>query len=436
MRILIISYSYTPAITPRAFRWSAITEYWARQGDCVDVVSAWKPGLSREELINGVCVHRVGGVITEALRSQLQQSGTRPNINCGKPTVFDVLSKKQNLTSVVKWIHDRTWKKVYWPDYACLWYFPALKKAKELLNLCNYNTIITVSHPFTGHLVGLNLKKKQQKIKWIVDIGDPFCFLEQMPINNYNLYKYLNYTWEYKIFNKANKIVVTTENTFNKYTDVFPNTNIKIHIIPPLLSFEDDQEKSNSLFSLKENTNIKLIFVGTLHKRMRKPDLLLRLFYELLHTHLAERVEVHFVGSINDCQKYFHPYKNLLNKKIYCHGKVSRSQAWQAMKEADVLVNIGNEFPYQLPSKVVEYASLGKPVLNLATITEDSSAAFFKDYPASLCLLGNDAGVNSEQFTQLIQFIEKLPTVDSHQLKSWLEPYHIAAIADAYKALF
>jgi glycosyltransferase involved in cell wall biosynthesis len=433
-QVLIVSHSYSPIVSPRAFRWTAIAEYWAKQGDRVDIICAWKPGLLQEEVIKDVYVHRVGGAVSEMLRSRLRNSPVHPKVQDNNPTEFNSFITKQTVTSFTKWLHDQTWKKVYWPDYACLWYFPALKKAKQLLKSCNYDALISVSHPFTGHMVGLTLKKYYPYRKWIVDIGDPFCFLEYMPTNNHNFYKQLNYACEKKVFRQANGIAVTTTNTLTKYSELFPDSANKIHVIPPLLSWDTSDTSQDSIFSRAE-PKLRLVFVGTLHKHIRKPDLLLRLFKELLHTHLAERVELHFVGSINNCQEYFQPCETFLNKQIFCHGKLSRPQAFQVMKEADVLVNIGNEFPYQLPSKVVEYASLGKPVLNLAKIDEDSSAEFFKHYPASLCLLGDDEGVNSEQFTKLIQFIEKLPSVNSSQLTSLLEPFRIESIAEDYKAL-
>jgi len=58
-RRLIISYSYKPANNPRSFRWSAIAEFWVKQGYQVDVVTAWKSGLPRQEVVNGVHVYRV-----------------------------------------------------------------------------------------------------------------------------------------------------------------------------------------------------------------------------------------------------------------------------------------------------------------------------------------------------------------------------------------
>lgn len=429
-KVLIVSHSYSPAITPRAFRWSAIAEYWARQGYYIDIISCWKPGLSRYEIVNGVQVYRVGEAISEILRNRLQ----KPTLNLNAETKnFNLLTA--NTKTLVKWIHDHSWKKVYWPDCACLWYFSATQKAKQLWKNNSYSNLITVSEPFTGHLVGLSLKNSFPSISWLVDIGDPFCFQEYRPANNHTLYKKLNFAIEKKIFIKANAISVTTNATSDKYAELFPESADKIHVIPPLLSIGKNCNSPKNFF-VKNDGKIRLLFVGTLHKEIRKPDLLLSLFNKLLNTHLEEKLELHLVGNLNNCYEYFKPYKILFNKKIFLYGKLNRFRAFQAMKESDILVNIGNDFTYQLPSKIVEYASLGKPVLNIAKIAEDSSAAFLKDYPASLCLRGDSFGVDSDQFANLIQFIEKLPSVDSSQLNLWLEHYCIKSISDTYKFLF
>ncbi len=72
--ILILSYFYTPDVSPRALRWSALAEHWAAQGQQVTVISAWEPGLPSEEVINGVCVYRVHSMVLEKLHGWFKQA--------------------------------------------------------------------------------------------------------------------------------------------------------------------------------------------------------------------------------------------------------------------------------------------------------------------------------------------------------------------------
>src|SRR5690606_335842 len=118
----------------------------------------------------------------------------------------------------------------------------------------------------------------------------------------------------------------------------------------------------------------------------RRPDVLLSLFRELLKTPLAEKLELHFYGDIKQCAHAFEENADLLGRGVYVHGLVEREIANEAMLQADVLVNIGNQTDYQLPSKVIDYMSTGKPVINLAAIAADSSARLFQTYPSALLL--------------------------------------------------
>jgi hypothetical protein len=72
MRLLIICSNYTPDLSPRAFRWSAIAEHWAARGHQIDVVCEWRPSRSRQEVLNGVDVYREGGKVSERLRHRLR----------------------------------------------------------------------------------------------------------------------------------------------------------------------------------------------------------------------------------------------------------------------------------------------------------------------------------------------------------------------------
>jgi hypothetical protein len=73
---------------------------------------------------------------------------------------------------MIKWIYDHSVKKTLWPDFACFWYFPAVDCANKLLQKEKFDTVVSISLPFTGHCAGLKLKKRYG-IRWVVDIGDP-----------------------------------------------------------------------------------------------------------------------------------------------------------------------------------------------------------------------------------------------------------------------
>lgn len=429
MKILIISYYYTPAISPRAFRWTTIAEYWAKKGEHVEVICSWESGLVRSEIINGVHIHRVGNTTVDMLQKRLGNNGSVKNI-----ILKEQKKTKNKLLLFLKWIYGHTWKKIYWPDFACLWYFSALRKAKYLLMTGKYDKLITVSIPFTCHIVGLNIKKYNPDMLWVMDIGDPFYILDATPVNNYKMYRRLNYLIEKKIISCADIISVTTEALAKIYRNVFPESNKKIYVIPPLISLSNNSDIENHV--LLNNDMIRFVFVGTLYKTIRSPNFLLQLFKRLLQTSLGDKLEIHFFGRNMDCINSFELYKDLFNEKIFTHGLVDHNIALQIMKEADFLINIGNTTSYQLPSKLVEYMSSGKPIINLIASSNDSSLPLIKDYPLHINIMDNDI-IEESKVLLLENFIRNSlgKVVNPEKVKQIINPFSEDKIIGQYTKL-
>ena len=437
-RILIISHSYTPFINPRAFRWSAIAECWAQQGFKVDIITSWLPNLKRFEILNGVEIHRIGGGVIERLRTALRpksRATTAGNPLQSAKSTTGIFSKLSGwILAVAKFANDKIWKNIYWPDYACLWIGSASLKAHELCAMERYATVISVSDPFSSHLAGKSVKVQYPGINWIADIGDPFCFRQDNPTNNHTFYRKLNYRKERQIFEMADAISVTTETTGRKYAELFPHTSAKIKIIPPMMAETATANDGDRV--LPENKNIKLVYVGTLYRSIRNPEYLLKLFKSLLSAHAKMNIELHFFGGNDDCRDIFEPYQFLFADKLTLHGLVSRSKVFKATSEADVLINIGNDNPYQLPSKLVEYAWQGKPIVNLHTIENDSSKGFLRDYPVILNLATSPNSSMEEQVRKLADFINRLPMPVSEKfLHNWREQFGVKTIANEYAKL-
>ncbi len=438
MRLLVVSYWYTPTVSPRAFRWSALAEHWASAGHQVDVVAAWAPGLAREETLNGVRVHRVGRNVRASVRSALRSLAARRGGSAAPVSDTRTSTDRASITShplhfrAARWVYDRTWKKVYWPDDAGPWYFPASRAAERLAERGAYDALVSVSHPFTGHLVGARLHARMPGVPWLADVGDPFSFLERTPTNNHRLYRGLNHRAERRVFQGADAVAVTTEPTREIYARLFPESAAKVRVVPPLLP-ETEAGAYPRVFP--DDGRIRLVFAGNLYRSIREPGFLLRLFRMLGETRLGDRAELHFFGNVRDCWDAFEPYRDRIDRSVFLHGTVNRDHAMQAMREAAVLVNLGNDTLYQLPSKVVEYAGLRKPVLNLVRAEEDSSAEFFRSYPAALTLVDRGQLPTPEEAERLLDLLLRAGRMEPHALDAWLAAYRVEAVAAGYESL-
>ncbi|WP_018757569.1 hypothetical protein [Paenibacillus terrigena] len=428
-KVLIICYDYLPIGSPHAYRWSAIAEKWVENGHQVDIVSVRKPGLLQQEKMKGVNVHRVAGGLLERVRKRVTSKVHAAQDQKENQTTLKSSAKKM-IVKTLKMLHDMTWKKIYWPDYACLWFYPAYRRAKSLQVKHGYDFVVSVSHPFTSHVVANRLKTKNPELTWLVDVGDPFCILEETPTNNVLLYQRLNYKYERLIFQNANAVGITPE-AIASYITIFPESENKMHVIPPMLTI---QKAPESLDVFKEDGKIRFVFIGTLYRKIRNPDFLLQLFRRMLDTPYGDRLELHFFGNVHDCEASFTSYEDLLHTHIFMHGVVEHHVALNAMQQADVLVNISNRTPLQLPSKVVEYASTGNRILNIADIDHDNSEIFFNRYPSAITIRSNLA-ILDEEVVSLLEKLFGMSNLKGETLSDWMRPYQLNTISDQFMGI-
>ena len=429
-RILLVSHWYAPALHPRAFRWSAVAARWAAQGHRVEAVCSWAPGLSHEETIECVRVFRVGGSLLGRLKDRLQKP---PAFRAAAGGTTGAPKGASALSGLAGWLSDAAWKKVRWPDYACLWYFPAVREARRLAAVAACDAVVTVSDPFTGHLVGLRLKEDSPATPWLADVGDPFSFQDGTPVNNARLHGGRNVSAEREVLSRVDAVTVTNPALMAEYAARFPESAAKLHVVPPLLSLNPPPPGSPRLFP--EDGKLRLVFVGTLYRDIRNPAFLLRLFGRLLDTPLSDRLELHVFGDVNDCGEYFEGSGESTKGKVHLHGMVGRETVARAMAGAAALVHIGNATRYQLPSKVVEYAAAGQPVINIVRVEGDSSMTFFKGHPAVRHIMEEEGALGGEVVEELARFIEDPPSVCPDALARWLEPFQAEAVAAEYGRL-
>lgn len=431
VRILLITPYYFPYINPRAHRWTSIAEDWAKQGHEVHVICSKRDGLKPETNLNKVHVHRTGyNSLKELFYNLFKSTNRRGEAQKNSSTTL----KRSRLMTLLVWFNETFWKKIYFPDDACVWYFPARKKAIQLLKAQNFDCLVTVSLPFTTHLVGKFCKKRYPKLDWIVDIGDPFSLQFNHQLNNHILYKKVNIKTEENILQKSEVVSVTTEGTkqlFLKHFEIEPS---KIHVIPPL------RKKTNptpSLLNLeKNNQQIHIGYFGSFFKNIREPNAFLDLIRTLIENYpsLKDHLVVHFFGDIIEHFLITFEQYNDLADNIHLHGLVSREQISAIMQQMDFLLNISNSTSYQLPSKSVDYLASGKPIINVCSIKKDLFKSFFEPYPIILNLLIVNNEIAKEHVAQLVEFIEtnKGKNVDGELIKGWIEGYEVPAISQTY----
>lgn len=429
--ILIISHRYYPQKNARAFRWASLAEHWASLGHDVDVVSVKTWDSAKQEDKNRVRIYRAADLFSK-IRYRLWGNIPLKRINTSaqksKKSLFRIIKLK--LSNIL----NTFWKTLYWPDKEFLWIMPAYYHSSKLISQKKYDLIITVARPFSSHVVAYLLRRRIKEITWLCDIGDPFSFDKDQKSNNLFLYSKLNRLMERKIFLNCDKVSVTTDETAYEYIKHLILDEAKFITIPPLFSLNSrpsDKKRYVQNEIEPQNDTKKLFYFGSLYDNIRNPLFLLNLIKEHNTIFPEHAVSIYFFGRHHDCIPVFNNFENALGNWIFLKGQVDRALVKPLMSEADILVNIGNRTTYQLPSKIIEYISTGKPVLNISSVKLDSSEQALTDYPLSLTIKESER-IDSNTLEKLHKFLFSSHKIEKRIIDNILEKHSLESLSKQY----
>ncbi len=378
-RILVVTHQFTPHVSPRTTRWSILCEELSSRGYEVHVITGTRQNGNENKnyQVQYLGSDRLGSLIESTRRA----SSKSEENNIIKKLFF----------FVAKRIYRLIYRVFAWPDYSMLWYFSVRMKIK---NIPDYDLLISVSLPFTSHLVAYTLNKKRGT-RWIMDIGDPFYLKKDAPENNKYLYSYLNKYFENKFYKHASKVVFTHKESMEHHKKTFDTLNQKSSLLPPVFHTKINKKTNN--FNYKK-TPVKVAYFGVLTIGVRTPDN----FLSFINALDMNNIEIHWYT--NEDSK--HMIKSVYSKssKNFFHDMVPRDEALDLMNnEYHALLNIGNQNPFQLPSKVIEYISTGKPIIHYSEITDDPVVGILNERSNSIIINRN---TNPEQAKK--EFKEKM----------------------------
>ena len=143
------------------------------------------------------------------------------------------------------------------------------------------------------------------------------------------------------------------------------------------------------------------VFAGSIYSQARNPAYTFKLFFMLREKHIRLRM----IGVEKKAAAVY--VKNgALSDNVEFYGTVPLEQAQKHMEEADVLINIGNIMTNQVPSKIFEYISSGKPIVNICTSHDCPTQPYLEKYPYVLNLFECDTDFDA-QVQKLEAFIKE-----------------------------
>lgn len=292
--------------------------------------------------------------------------------------------------SLKKYSFVRSMHKLFWPDdklfhqffYLLAYLFKYRKKDDR---------IITVSNPFSAHLIGMFLRKICGH-RWTIDVGDVFY--------SYHHYSFLNRWFEKKVILNADEIIVNSESLRNHFLSLYKIPTEKIRVIS-----NGTQLDFSKLKHIASET-IRLSYIGNTYDHTREAIEEMRILIACAKRS-GKKMRIQLFGNqfhkLHQLQKE-HPE---LIQIAYCYND---EELLNAYAQTDILINFANKNNPGLPSKLEEYAVSRLPVINFVYTEADASCPYLHETKCIVCHIN----IEAPDMQKLIDFVLKKHQTNEH----------------------
>lgn len=167
---------------------------------------------------------------------------------------------------------------------------------------------------------------------------------------------------------------------------------------------------------------IHCAYVGQIYSGVRSPEFVIKLF-------AAAREEGLVLHIIGNSEADAALWREKLPENVILHGRVPYEEAAGYMQAADILVNLGNVIPDALPSKIIDYFSAGKPILNFYRIKRCPTLPYMERHPAALSVY-EGGGLSEDLVRQVSGFCaahkgQRIPFAEMERLYQECTPAYV-----------
>ncbi len=262
----------------------------------------------------------------------------------------------------------------------------SVKRALKNINAWKFDVIVAVMGSFDVAAAAMIYKKKNPDIKLVVYQVDPCSTNEVSPSST----KKEREDFERELYSVSDGIITTPvlfEESKALYTKEIIDKMIPMEF-PNVVPVKDDNSKNNA--------DIRCLFAGNIYGNFRDPKYTLRLFDKV-----DSSIKFEVIGSVKPEVK-----SEFEQHSVLYHGPKPLEETKSELKKADVLVNIGNGMLNQVPSKLFEYISYGKPIINICKNRNCPTIPYLEKYKYALNLYEED-DIFEEQVKLINDFILK-----------------------------
>lgn len=263
---------------------------------------------------------------------------------------------------------------------------------KQIEILCErnqYEAVISVSMPIFTSVALAEAQIEAKKIEYRLD---PYAFNQ--------LERIIDFETKISI---EEKILCNVNHAFFPIPDYFDmshcdNLEKYLHKMSPLEFpniVEHKIRETKLSKSIKEN-GLSFAFVGYLYEDIRNPVSVLDFFVRLRRD---LNFKLYLIGG--GCEELLKKYQNILEDSLVIVKRVSADESYAVINRADYLINIGNTVRNMVPSKIFDYFSSGRPIINFVKSMECPSLPYTNLYKNCISVQEDKW---EEKYAELLEF--------------------------------
>lgn len=259
------------------------------------------------------------------------------------------------------------------PDAQWVWIADAAHAAQRLAAERQFSALVSYGQPWSDHLIGLRVHRATG-LPWIAHFSDPWTDSPYLR----------GWAWQWRIWRRMEAEVVreadalvfvspqAADHVMQKYPAAWRG---KSHVVPH--GFECGPGDGDAApRPSPADGRLRLVHTGRFYAGMRTPDSLLRALAALARRRPLDReLHVTFVGPV-DHQPRQLACRLGLDGLVEFTGRVAFADSARLAHGADVLVVIDAPSATEslfLPSKLVDYLPMGKPILGITPLRGPSA---------------------------------------------------------------